>query len=301
MSRDSTAVAHAEGLDSDQMAHFAAFSHFVEFFCAQFKDPNLVAGVDCKQSFKDYIFTYFREFFTYPDGMTSRHLKWFRRLLPVLTLPVGSSILDYGGGYGMDTIFLASRGYRLSLLEISANHLAISQHLASKYAAVAGNLEIRPVLGSGTFDTKLDEPVDAVLLNEVAHHLEPPEDLFAHCARLLRPGGALFLLEPNPWNVVTQAFFLRVRGLKTIIELTDETTGRTFLYGNEHIRTRARWTALASAAGFQLADATYICPYFQQPKTYQPGFLRSAVESSPGVRSLMATHIVYSFVRRGAR
>ena len=55
---------------------------------------------------------------------------------------------------------------------------------------------------------------DEVLLDEVALHIEPPQQLFVHCVRLLRPGGTLFLLEPNPWHLLTQAFFLCARDLK---------------------------------------------------------------------------------------
>jgi len=289
-------IAHTVGLDSDQMDHFIAYSRFVEFFCRQFKNPNLVDGVDCRQSYKDYIFKYFRKAFTVPDGLTSRHVKSFRRLLPVLALPAGSRVVDYGGGYGIDTIYLASRGFRMSLLEIPPHHLAICRHLASRYNEAAGPLDIEYLLGDRTYGTMPDHPVDAVLLNEVAHHLEPPEKLFAHCARMLGPVGRLFLLEPNSWNVLTQAYFFRVRGFQTVGEIRDELTGKSYVYGKEHIRSRGRWTRLATAAGFHLAQANYISSYFQPSGSFRPGLFRTVVESIPGLRSVLASHVSYSFI-----
>ena len=214
----------------------------------------------------------------------------------MLALPAGSRVLDYGGGYGIDTIFLASRGFRMSLLEVTPHHLAICRHLASRYSEAVGPLDIEYLLGDRTFETMPDHPLDAVFLNEVARHLEPPEDLFAHCARMLGPGGELFLLEPNSWNVLTQAYFFRVRGFQTVTQIKDEVTGKFHPYGKEHIRSRAGWTKLATGAGFDLAQAKYVTSCFQPSGSFQPGVFRAAMESLPGIRALLASHVSYSFV-----
>src|SRR5262245_17889721 len=50
--------------DPNQTAHFIAFRQFVEFFCAQFKDPHLVDDVNCRQSYENYILNYFCRIFT---------------------------------------------------------------------------------------------------------------------------------------------------------------------------------------------------------------------------------------------
>jgi 2-polyprenyl-3-methyl-5-hydroxy-6-metoxy-1,4-benzoquinol methylase len=108
----------------------------------------------------------------------------------------------------------------MTILELSPHHLAIYRHLASKFTAATGNFEVRYVLDGRTDGTMLDDQLDAVLLDEVAHHIEPPQQLFVYCARLLRPGGTLFRLELSPWHLVTQAFFLCARDLKTVIQMT---------------------------------------------------------------------------------
>src|SRR5204863_7108534 len=81
---------------------FDAFQRFSRFFCDLFSRPDFLKGAECRQSYKDDVPRYYARVFG-PDvnPLSARHLKWYRRLRPVCSLPQGSSILDYGGGYGM--------------------------------------------------------------------------------------------------------------------------------------------------------------------------------------------------------
>ena len=260
------------------------FREFVELFCARFKDRGMLDGVDCRQSHRDYVFKYFSQTFTNATGINGRHWRWFARLAPIFALPRGARVLDYGGGYGMDSVFLASCGYAVTLFEVSPHHLAIARRFGEEMAKIAGRFQLEFVQGTPATDAPPEvPPQDALLLDEVAHHIEPPERLFARCARILRPNGSLFLLEPNFWSPLVQAYFLKVRGLKTTVAMTDEITGEPYLYGNEHIRPRTKWIAHAKGAGLSLRETRFIGPTGR------------ILDGIPLVREVAASHLTMRF------
>lgn len=278
--------------------HLALFERFVAFFCDVFNEPQPLKDVPCRDSYKEYVPRYYRGTFTgVRGGLNRKHLKWFRRLAPVLSLPEGSTVVDWGGGYGLDSIFLAACGYKVVFYEITLNHIAICEHLKMRFEASLGQpLDIRCILADAAGDEPFGE-VDAIILDEVAHHIEPVEDLFAKAARLLKPGRALFLLEPNFWNPVTQAYFLKVRGFKTVLTLTDETTGKPYLYGNEHIRPSHVWSRLARKNGFHLVATEAVVPWGLRRVRDMHSRLRALAERAPGVRHLLASHLTFVFIR----
>ena len=272
-----------------------AFSEFVAFFCAEFARPGFLDGVACTERFRAYVPHYYRRTFgAGVEQMDKRHFKWFRRLRTLLTLPKGSTIVDYGGGYGLDSIFLASRGYKVVLYEITLNHIAIAEHFAARWREERGPMEFRSILR----DRLGAEPfgdVDAILLDEVAHHIEPVQGVFAKAATILKPGGRIFLLEPNAWSPVAQAYFFRVRGFKTVIWMTDEATGERFLYGNEHIRPPSKWARIARRAGFDLERREHVIPFGMASEKALRSPFRKMLETTPGLRGIVATHVTSVF------
>ena len=71
-------------------------------------------------------------------------------------------------------------------------------------------------------------------MEQVFHHLEPREQVYATVSRLLRPGGAVIVSEANGWNPVLQAVLFRKRGARTIVDRKSPSGGRE-LYGDERI------------------------------------------------------------------
>lgn len=279
-------------LPSDEAVRFR---RLVAFFCALFSEPNPLASADCRDSFKEYVPRYYRDWFgPGVEGLTARHLKWFRRLSPVFDLPRGSTVLDFGGGYGMDSIFLASLGYKVTFYEVSNHHIGVAKALAAKYAEQFGPLDITFV---HAHRDPLPTGLDAVLLDEVAHHIEPVEEVFDIAARMLKPGGSLFLLEPNFLSAPVQIYFFRVRGFKVVGLQWDIETGEVRPLGREHIRLIPDWVARASKFGFQRLHTDYVVPWLI--RNAQPSWPRRMVEHLPLLRDLAATHVTIHFAKNG--
>jgi SAM-dependent methyltransferase len=102
---------------------------------------------------------------------------WFRALLEAA--PPGARVLEVGAGPGL--LAEAARRLRPDLRWVASDlHPAPWNVLA----ADAGRL---PLAG---------ECVDAVVGLDVLHHLAAPATFFGEAARVLRPGGAVALVEP---------------------------------------------------------------------------------------------------------
>ena len=272
---------------------FASFNRFLTFFAEEFARPGLLADAQCRQSYKDYVPDYYRDIFGKGVSLDSpRHLRWYRRLAPLLALPPGSRILDYGGGYGMDSIFLASLGYKLCFYEITAHHIGVARWFSDRFAAAFGALPIEFCLvGVDPQPTALD----AMFANEVTHHIEPAKRVFEDASKFLRPAGHFFLLEPNYLNPITQAFFLKGRGFRTTTWQVNEVTGERYLWGNEHIRPFWTWNRFAREAGFTLSERHYVASAYRGEKTAAELSKEHGVETWPVAREVLASHICFDY------
>lgn len=267
-----------------------AFSELVSFFRAESSSPEFLDGVACGDRVRAHVVrTCRRVFGTHAAQSDARQLDWFRHIRLLLRMPKGSTILEWGGGYGLDSVFLASRGYSAVFFERTLSQIAVAEHFANRWRAERGPLEFRSILRDQTGFEPFGQ-IDAVLLDQVAHHVEPVEGVFAKCATILPRGGRLFLLEANAWSPVAQARAFRKRGFKTTAWATDETTGERYLRGNEHIRFPSVWNRIARRCGFELESQEHLVP-FRFP-------FRARIESTRGVRALAATHVTSVYRRR---
>ncbi len=252
-------------------------SRLVAFFCDFFKRPDPLGAVRCLPSYREYVPSYYRKTFVKAEGVTRRHRALLRRLAPVLALPPGSRVVDYGGGYGLDSLLLAALGFDVVFYEITPNHVAIADFLKAELERELGPLPMRCVLASPDEDLGTH---DAVFCDEVAHHIEPPRLLFDKVATI---APRLFLLEPSFWNPAVQAYFFRVRGFKTVIRNPDGS-----LYGWENIRPPYVWDAHAREAGFERAATHWVF-------SWKPEW--RAIERVPGLRAAVCPHVTLEYVR----
>jgi 2-polyprenyl-3-methyl-5-hydroxy-6-metoxy-1,4-benzoquinol methylase len=103
-------------------------------------------------------------------------------------------ILDVGCGLGRYTIPLARRGFRVEGLDLSPVLLAKLEEAdeSKSIRTHCTTLVDHP--------TELNQAFDAVVGFFVLHHLEDYPVQFKAIRRMLRPGGRVIFLEPNPLN-----------------------------------------------------------------------------------------------------
>ncbi|HKQ19847.1 MAG TPA: class I SAM-dependent methyltransferase, partial [Candidatus Eisenbacteria bacterium] len=96
-------------------------------------------------------------------------------------------VLDVGCGSGLFLAALAKRGFECHGTEFS-------DETARRARAIRG-LSIH----AGPIDSATYAPgsFDLISVWHVLEHLDQPDELLRHCARWLRPGGALMLAVPN--------------------------------------------------------------------------------------------------------
>jgi len=101
----------------------------------------------------------------------------------------GRQYLDYGSGIGSDALVFASRGFDVTLADVSEPLLAFA-----KWRCERRGLTVR------TIDLKRKQPphgvYDAVVCFDVLEHVHRPLRTLDHINRSMRPGGLLFVHAP---------------------------------------------------------------------------------------------------------
>lgn len=110
-------------------------------------------------------------------------------------LPPGARVLDIGGGPGRYTLWLAERGHRVVLADLSPELLAIARE---QVAASAAKPLVEEIIEADARDLSRwpDAAFDAVLALGPFYHLTAEGDrnrAAAELARVVRPGGPVFV------------------------------------------------------------------------------------------------------------
>lgn len=110
-------------------------------------------------------------------------------------LPTGARILDVGGGPGRYTIWLAERGHRVTLADLSPGLLEIAHR---EIVAAGVERQVEAIVEADACDLSRwqDGTFDAVLAFGPFYHLPDPTDrerAAAELTRVLRTGGVAFI------------------------------------------------------------------------------------------------------------
>ncbi len=126
-------------------------------------------------------------------GRFRRHAEFRRFSLLARLLDTGRpmSVLDAGCGNGWLSEILASRGHRVSALDIGGDSLKRAKaRLESRDTSVSfcsGDIYSLPFP---------DSFFDAAVASEIIEHLDRPDDAIKELARVVRPGGHVLITTP---------------------------------------------------------------------------------------------------------
>ena len=129
-----------------------------------------------------------------PTG--SRYLRrHVQRMLRFTGIQPGDKVLEVGCGLGRYTLLMADMGVAVEGLDLSP---ALLEQLGR-------SLEGRPPIPLHGFDLlacppEMDGTFDAVVGFMVLHHVHDVLACLQKAMALVRPGGTVVFLEPNPWN-----------------------------------------------------------------------------------------------------
>ena len=122
-------------------------------------------------------------------------LRQVRELLRHAGIRPGDRVLEVGCGMGRYTLLLAELGIAVEGLDLTPGLLEKLQEYNG------GRFEIPLRAGDViTFPPALEGRFDAVVGFFALHHFHDLDACYGAMARLVRPGGPVVFLEPNPYN-----------------------------------------------------------------------------------------------------
>lgn len=124
----------------------------------------------------------------------------------------GKKVLDVGCGGGLLSEGMAERGALVTGIDLSEKALGVARlHLLESGRSV----EYRQIPAE-QLATEQPESFDAVTCMEMLEHVPDPASIVAACARLVKPGGQVFLstLNRNP-----KSYLFAVLGAEYILKL----------------------------------------------------------------------------------
>jgi demethylmenaquinone methyltransferase/2-methoxy-6-polyprenyl-1,4-benzoquinol methylase len=171
---------------------------------------------------------------------------WRRRTVRALGLPDGARVLDVACGTGDLCNELAAHRLHPIGVDFSAGMLAAARTRAPLVRADALRLPVR------------DASADAVVCGFALRNFVALEPFFAECARVLRPGGRIGLLdvaEPE-WPVARAVHGFYFRRVVPFVggRLGDRDAYRYLPESTSYLPSADALVAMATAAGFTAVD-----------------------------------------------
>lgn len=142
------------------------------------------------------------------EGETSPEYKNAMRLLGPVK---GKKILNLGCGLGEEAVYLASRGAKVTAIDISQGMLDFTQKLAKRH-----KVENRIVFKHMSADDLKfrDKSFDAVFGCNILHHV-PMKKSLKEIKRVLKPNGVAVFSEPLAYNSVVNIYRAMAHTVRT--------------------------------------------------------------------------------------
>lgn len=182
----------------------------------------------------------------YGKGHILENVEDVKEALARLSLPPGAKALDIACGAGHTGLYLAARGFDVTLADIASPMLSKVQA-----AAAERGLSVKTELHAAETYPYPDEIFDLVTCRVAAHHFSSPPKFIAETARVLRPGGYLLLIDGTVEDGQPEA-----EAWIHAVEKWRDPSHHRFL-------TPHTWAALCKTSGLRVVDSS-IKP-FKQP------------------------------------
>src|SRR5262249_48636710 len=104
----------------------------------------------------------------------------------------GARLLDFGCGWGSNTILFARAGYEVDGLDISEGNRAVAERLALEHG-VADRVHLHRMAAENL--AFADDTFDVIAGIDILHHVQV-EQAMRECHRVLKPGGVAYFREP---------------------------------------------------------------------------------------------------------
>jgi len=130
----------------------------------------------------------------YEDTFHFRYL--FNSFVNFLELEKGSKILEIGGGTGRYSLPLLKQGYKLYELDLSKESLDSLKQLSKEFG-LASMLE-GIILATGDKIPLRKCSFDAAICIHLLHHVPDIKKVVNEMSKVVREGGTVVCLEPNP-------------------------------------------------------------------------------------------------------
>lgn len=136
-------------------------------------------------------------FATQSPSTVGNQLMAIGHIIKTMDLPSGSSVLEFGPGWGNTTLQLARMGYAVTAVDVEPRFIELIRRRAEQK-----KLEVDLRLGTFKFVDQTDEQWDAILFFECFHHCADHIELIKGLNNVIKPGGrVIFAAEP-----ITNAF-----------------------------------------------------------------------------------------------
>lgn len=142
-------------------------------------------------------------FYTESPQTVGNHVIAIGHLIRTMNLRPGSSVLEFGPGWGNTTTFLARMGYAVTAVDIEKNFVDLINERGKQKG-----LKIDAIQGDFSLINEIDKQFDAILFFECFHHCSDHRALIASLDKAVRPHGkVVFAAEPitddfpMPWGL----------------------------------------------------------------------------------------------------